>query len=145
METEEGGKGQETKGKLLDDRLLSQNVDEMPDPTYEQLIRDVEQIILELEPDGDIRELPDNHRRRTFLAGWRDATERGRNYQATVLKELTWMNLGWRLGKKYGPRSRDEITTLYEILAEHYRQNQATRENRFVWNDGDVEIFRPEE
>ena len=96
----------------------------MPDPTYDQLLRDVEQIILELESDSDIRKWPDTHRRGNFLAGWRDAAERGENYQARVLEELTWQNLGWRLGKKYGPRSRDEIVTLYEILAEHYRQSR---------------------
>ena len=48
-------------------------------------------------------------------------------------------------GKKYGPRSRDEIVTLYQILAEHYRQNRTAREERFVWNDADVEIQHDEE
>jgi hypothetical protein len=33
-------------------------VREMPSPTYPQLIRDVEQIILDLESGSDIREWP---------------------------------------------------------------------------------------
>ena len=120
--------------------LLGQKGHEMPDPTHEQLIHDVEQIVLDLERDSDIREWPDNHRRGTFLAGWRDATERDKNYRPEVLEELTWQNLGWRLGKKYGARSRDEIVTFYEVLAEHYRQNRTVREERFLWNDADVEF-----
>ncbi len=31
----------------------------MPDPSYEQLIHDVEQIVNQLEPDSDVRELPE--------------------------------------------------------------------------------------
>jgi hypothetical protein len=53
----------------------ARKVCEMPDPTHEQLIHDVEQIILELESDNDIREWPDTHRRGNFLAGWRAAAE----------------------------------------------------------------------
>jgi hypothetical protein len=98
----------------------------MPDPTYAKLIREVEQIIRKLKHGGDIREWPDSYRGARFLAGWRDATERRNRepYTSKILEKLTWQNLGWRLGKKYGPRSRDEIVTFYEILSEHYQKSR---------------------
>jgi hypothetical protein len=58
---------------------------------------------------------------------------------------LTWQNLGWRIGKKYGARSRDEIVTLYEALAENYRQNRMVRVGRFLWSDADVELHHNQE
>ncbi len=79
--------GLDESALLLTDSLLGQKGYGMPDPTHEQLIHDVEQIVLDLEPDSDFREWPDNHRRGTFLAGWRDATERGKDYQSRVLEE----------------------------------------------------------
>jgi hypothetical protein len=55
----------------------------VPDPTQEQLIHDVEQIIQKLGPDGDTREWPDTLRRRNFLIGWGHAVKQGRDdYQS---------------------------------------------------------------
>jgi len=49
-------------------------------------------------------------RRANFKQGWMRAVE-GQEYEG-VLEELTWNNLGWRLGRLFGPTKddlRDEI------------------------------------
>jgi len=63
---------------------------------------------LEFEKDGR-KNLTDG-RRRNFKQGWTRAVG-GQEYEG-VLDELTWNNLGWRLGKLFGPTSdeqREEI------------------------------------
>ena len=44
-------------------------------------------------------------RRANFKQGWTRAVE-GQEYEG-VLEELTWNNLGWRLGRLFGPTPDD--------------------------------------
>jgi len=68
----------------------------------------------------DERNPPDRNRRGQFKAGWRDAAERGWEYQKSTLERLAWKNLGYRLGEKFGPRDGDDIDAAYECFARHY-------------------------
>ena len=66
--------------------------------------------------ERDIRNAdPDQsgHRRARFLDGWSNAVG-GASYSGETLHELTWENLGYRLGKLFGPTDRDAIVELYE-------------------------------
>jgi hypothetical protein len=63
-----------------------------------------------LEYDVDIRKDITDGRRINFKQGWTRAVE-GQEYEE-ALGQLTWNNLGWRLGKLFGPTSdkqREEI------------------------------------
>lgn len=70
--------------------------------------------------DVDVRESPDDPRRLRFRGGWGDAAERDRAYTDETLAQLTWQNLGYRLGRRFGPRSAKEIDWAFEVLARHY-------------------------
>lgn len=70
---------------------------------------------------NDIRQAPDARRRGQFRTGWQEATERGVEYTADTLKRLTWRNLGYRLGEKWGMRSAAEIDEVYEQFARYFQ------------------------
>lgn len=62
----------------------------------------------------DVRvEAPEeNHRLGRFKVGWNDAVD-DEEYDA-VLDELTWQNLGWRLGKLFGETSEELQEEMYD-------------------------------
>lgn len=64
--------------------------------------------------DRDTNPDATGHRRARFRIGWRKATT-GADYGETALKELTWDNLGWRLGKLLGPASDETINDMYDL------------------------------
>jgi hypothetical protein len=74
------------------------------------------------EPARDIRNPPDEPRRRQFKAGWLDATDRRRDYTARTLECLTWRNLGYRMGRACGHARLDEIQAAYDRLVQLYYQ-----------------------
>lgn len=63
-----------------------------------------------IEYEVDKRKDPTSGRHANFKQGWTRAVE-GKEYEG-VLSELTWNNLGWRLGKIFGDtpdEMRDEM------------------------------------
>lgn len=78
------------------------------------------QLLSEFSFENDVRKPPDNYRRRQFQIGWEDISVHERSYTPNTLKRLTWRNLGYRLGKKYGRRNIEEIGTIYESFAAQY-------------------------
>ena len=68
----------------------------------------------------DERQPPDTHRRGRFKAGWRAATDRGAIYREDTLRSLTWDNLGYRSGVKWGPHPDGEVEQVFQILADVY-------------------------
>jgi hypothetical protein len=53
------------------------------------------------------------HRLARFRDGWRNAVS-GQSYTERTLSELTWENLGYRLGKLFGETSPLLIDLMYE-------------------------------
>jgi hypothetical protein len=78
-------------------------------------------MIEDLEYETDRRQDITDGRRRNFKQGWTRAVE-GQEYQ-DVLEELTWNNLGWRLGKMFG-ETPDDLRE--EILNWCVEQQNAT-------------------
>ena len=71
---------------------------------------------MELEFEIDSRHQEPNatgHRRSRFREGWRHATA-GKRYKDEALRELTWQNLGWRLGKLFGSTETGLVDALYD-------------------------------
>jgi len=68
-----------------------------------------------LDYDEDVRMVnPEkNYRLGRFKSGWNNATE-GTELGADLLAELTWQNLGWRLGKLFDETSEGLQEELYE-------------------------------
>jgi hypothetical protein len=83
---------------------------ETPLPTAEW-DQQVEAALVEIQQGSleDVRAVPDAHRRGRFRLGWHDAAERRRTYSELTLAKLTWHNLGYRLGKHFGPRQDADI------------------------------------
>ena len=80
-----------------------------------------EALFNELKFKADVRNWPDNRRRAQFRQGWHEAGDETRaDYTAATLKELTWRNLGYRLGQKFGEAALDEIDRAYDQFAEYY-------------------------
>jgi hypothetical protein len=69
----------------------------------------------------DVREQADDPRRLRFRDGWADAAERDREYTEATLARLTWQNSGYRLGRRFGPRSAEEIDRAFDVLATRHR------------------------
>lgn len=73
-----------------------------------------------LEYRRDKRCPPDERRRGQFRAGWADAAKRGVVYADGTLERLTWRNLGYRLGHRFGDRLPEQIDGTFDILAGLY-------------------------
>ena len=65
--------------------------------------------------EDDVRMVdPDaNYRRGRFKAGWNKAVD-GAEMEDDVLDQLTWENLGWRLGRLFGSTSEELQEAIYE-------------------------------
>ena len=78
--------------------------------------------------ERDIRhEEPNENKYRfgTFKQGWAEAIDAKRQpYNEETLRDLTWKNLGYRLGKIFGPTSPDQIEQMYDWCV---RQQQHRR------------------
>jgi 5-methylcytosine-specific restriction protein A len=84
----------------------------MPIQTHE-----IDNALAELTYDRDERKAPDEHRRSKFLVGWEDATQRHKVYEAAALQRLTWKNLGYRLGQRFGALEPADINAVFASLA----------------------------
>ena len=74
----------------------------------------------------DIRDTDPNknqHRRARFREGWRKATA-GDGYTDDTLEDLTWDNLGFRLGSFFGPTKDDLIGELYDWCVEQQAESK---------------------
>jgi len=75
--------------------------------------------------ENDIRSAqPDRseHRKARFREGWRKAVA-GERYSEATLEELTWDNLGHRLGVLFGETSVARIDELYDWCVEQQRDS----------------------
>jgi 5-methylcytosine-specific restriction protein A len=81
---------------------------------------EVGELFTSLEYERDVRRPPDERRRGRFHVGWRDAVERGEVYAGDTLEQLTWHNLGYRLGGHFGDQPPEQIDQAFELLAEAY-------------------------
>jgi hypothetical protein len=63
-----------------------------------------------------------NYRRGRFKVGWSDAVD-GTELGEDVLNQLTWENLGWRLGKLFGETSEDLKEESYEWCVDQQLDN----------------------
>ena len=75
--------------------------------------------------DYDARRLPDAPRLVNYLQGWTRVVN-GREYSARTLRRLTWNNMGWRDGKKYGNLSREERLKVFRRRVEEWRKKRNT-------------------
>ncbi|MEP0760132.1 hypothetical protein [Coleofasciculus sp. FACHB-T130] len=75
---------------------------------------------------NDIRKKDPNntgHRKAEFRKGWKKAIE-GEIYNKDILENLTWNNLGYRLGKLFGETSPEQIDEIYDWCV-HHQQAQS--------------------
>ena len=80
--------------------------------------------------DHDARRSPDLGRRAQFVIGWKDAVVRSQRYTEDTLKSLTWRNLGFRFGQRFGASSEEEIEQVWDVVASHYEGTiDGTRES----------------
>jgi len=76
--------------------------------------------------ERDIRNTDPNqtaHRKARFKDGWRNAVA-GDEYAANTLRELTWENLGYRLGKLFGETSAERVDQMYVWCVDQQRDKQ---------------------
>jgi hypothetical protein len=63
------------------------------------------------------------HRRARFRDGWNNAVN-GQQYGTKALKDLTWENLGYRLGCIFGDTGPDLVDELYVWCVTQQDQSQ---------------------
>ena len=71
--------------------------------------------------DHDDRTPSDLSRYGRFVVGWGEAV-RGERYTEHILRSLTWENLGFRFGQRFGNRSEKEIEQVWAVLTSHYER-----------------------
>lgn len=78
---------------------------------------------LTYDPEQDRRVYPDpdDDRLGSFKAGWTKA-ENGERFSSGTLEQLSWHNLGWRLGTLFGPSSAELKRELYTWCVEQQRE-----------------------
>jgi hypothetical protein len=80
----------------------------------------------ELRFDRDIRSTDPNetgHRKARFCEGWRKGAV-GERYGEESLKELTWDNLGYRLGTLFSDTSPGLVDELYDWCVRQQREKR---------------------
>lgn len=92
----------------------------MPIPNH-----DIDAAVVACVYDRDERSAPDEHRRSKFQVGWVDATERNTVYEAEALQRLTWKNLGYRLGQRFGALEPAQIDAVFAYLAGTWQPSDA--------------------
>lgn len=80
---------------------------------------------LTYEDDGRVFPDPDDQRLEVFKEGWRKATS-GEEYGEKAHNELSWHNLGWRLGKLFGETSGELKDEMYMWCVEQQREDSGT-------------------
>ena len=68
----------------------------------------------------DRRLRSDKQRRSRFRSGWHDANRRADGYSESTLADLTWQNLGYRFGERFGACADSDIDFVFDTLAEQY-------------------------
>lgn len=101
-------------------------------------LQECERIISELEYEEDIRKYPDNRRRGQFKSGWEDAVIRQQIYLPLTLQRLTWRNLGYRMGQRFGKSSVDEINQIFNLLSQHFKSVRGIDSSLLFWQS-DIE------
>jgi len=76
----------------------------------------------------DVRSPADEGRRRAFLHGWKDGADRGKDYDPSSLRQLTWQNLRYRAAKEFGVQPDEAITEAFEPFEETFQTNQGRRD-----------------
>ena len=69
--------------------------------------------------ESDVRNPPDDYRWRSFWSGWKRAAA-GREYSSETAHELTWDNLGHRLGRIFGDTFDVLAREMFGWCSKHY-------------------------
>lgn len=77
---------------------------------------------LTYEEDDRVFPDPDDQRLDVFKEGWRKANQ-GEEYAENAHKELSWHNLGWRLGKLFGETSNELKDGMYMWCVKQQRED----------------------
>lgn len=93
---------------------------ECPCPPEDTVWWHLDAIAAEYTVDADERNEPNANRLGAFKRGWRDAAERSERYTLETLSRLTWQNLGYRIGERFGSVGEDTIDGVFEALASRW-------------------------
>ena len=75
----------------------------------------------------DVRRHPERHGQVRFREGWKKAAS-GFRYKDKTLRNLTWDNLGNRLGWCFPDATPDRTDAAYEYMAGKYTQEKGRRQ-----------------
>lgn len=81
---------------------------------------DIDKAFEELSYKRDRRKQPNESRKTQFRLGWLDASQNGSTYSPGTLNDLTWRNLGYRMGLNFGDVNEGEVESTYELLADRF-------------------------
>ena len=70
----------------------------------------------------------DGYRKGRFKAGWNDAAERNKRYDAETLETLYWQNLGYRLGKLLGKATEAIQEEMYEVCVRQQEERERSND-----------------
>lgn len=99
---------------------------ECPCPPEDAIWQQFDVVATQYQVDADDRNEPDANRLGAFKRGWRDAAQRSERYSQETLSRLTWQNLGYRMGERFGSVGDDTIDRVFEALAARWYSQMET-------------------
>lgn len=89
-------------------------------PPEDVIWQQLDAVAAEYTVEADERNEPDTNRLGAFKRGWRDAVQRSTRYSLETLSRLTWQNLGYRMGERFGSVGEATIDRVFEALASRW-------------------------
>jgi 5-methylcytosine-specific restriction protein A len=96
--------------------------------------QELDEVFANLDYREDARAPADEGRRRAFIHGWKDGADREKDYDKSSLRQLTWQNFGFRLGKEFGVLREDQIFEVFTHFDDTFQKEQGRRE----WSDDEL-------
>ena len=91
--------------------------------THLQVLAELEHLTLDKEFEKDItNKNPGNRNLRAFNDGWNNQVS-GQEY-GSALRDLTWNNLGYRMARRFGKQSEEEMSYVFRVIKEDFKRRK---------------------
>ncbi len=93
--------------------------------THLQVLAELERLALDKEFVKDVtNKNPTNKHLENFIFSWNNLILNKKEIGKLALKKLTWTNLGYRMAKRFGKKSEDEMRYVFRVIKEDFKRRK---------------------